>query len=287
MFPTIRVGRSEVDKPWYWYALIATNADTGGEEEERHMHKYKGQAVLAAAMAFLLAVFMAGCCKSKNDESHSLSLLSGVLPGGGPNPLPVILGTTSSFRVLAGSTVTNTGLTSVDGDIGVSPGSAVTGFPPGTLTGTIFTGPGPAATAESDLTTAYNDAAGRPPGASVSGNIGGLTLAPGVYTSTSSLAISSGDLTLTALGNSSGVFIFQIPSSLTVTSGRRVILAGGAQASNVFWQVGSSATLGTNSFFSGNIMAQASITLQSGASLEGRALASTGGVTLDSNVIFP
>src|SRR2546421_392559 len=82
-------------------------------------------------------------------------------------------------------------------------------------------------------------------GASVSGNIGGLTLAPGVYTSTSSLSISSGDLTLDARGNANGVFLFQIPSTLTVTTGRKVILAGGAVASNVFWQVGSSATLGT------------------------------------------
>ena len=250
------------------------------------MRKYKGPAVLAA-MAFLLAVSLAGCCKSNNDESHSLSLAGGVLPGAGASPLPLNLGTTSSFRVLAGSTVSNTGLTSVDGDIGVSPGSAVVGFPPGTLTGSMHAGDATAATAESDLTVAYNDAAGRPPGVSVSGNIGGLTLPPGVYTSTSSLAVSSGDLTLTGLGDSNAVWIFQIPSSLTVTSGRRVILTGGAKASNVYWQVGSSATLGTNSIFSGTIMALASITLQTGASLEGRALASTGAVTLDASVVFP
>ncbi len=257
------------------------------------MRKYKGQLVLAAAMTFLLAAFLAGCCKSDNDESHSLSLLGGVLPGLGANEPPVVLGNATGFRVLAGSTVTNTGPTSIDGDLGVSPGTAVTGFlvvdgGPGTVTGSIYTGsPGPAATAQSDLTTAYNDAAGRPPGTAVSGNIGGLTLSPGVFTATSSLAISSGDLTLTGLGDSNAVFIFQIPSSLTVTTGRRVILTGGAQASNVFWQVGSSATLGTNSFFSGTIMALASITLQTGASLQGRALASTGGVSLDTTVVFP
>jgi hypothetical protein len=264
-----------------------TNEDTGGEEEERHMRKYKGQDVLAATMALLLAVFLAGCCRSKNDSSHSLSLLGGVA-GGGVSPVTVNLGATlSTFRVLAGSTVANTGPTSVDGDLGVSPGSAVTGFPPGTVSGTTHAGDATAATAQTELTTAYNNAAGRPPGAIVSGNIGGLTLAPGVFTSTSSLALSSGDLTLTGLGDSNAVFIFQIPSSLTVTTGRRVILTGGAQASNVFWQVGSSATLGTNCFFSGTIMAQASITLQTGASLEGRAFARTGGVTLDSSVIFP
>jgi len=251
------------------------------------MRKYKGQDALAVALAILLAVSLAGCCKSKNDEGHSLSLLGGVIPGGGASPLPVNLGTTASFRVLAGTTVTNIGLTSVDGDIGVSPGSAVTGFPPGTLSGTIFTPPSVADTAQTDLTTAIGDAAGRPANATVSGNLGGLTLAPGVYKSTSSLAISSGDLTLTGLGDSNAVFIFQIASSLTVTSGRRVILTGGAKASNVFWQVGSSATLGTSSFFAGTIMAQASITLQTGASLEGRALASSGAVTLDTSLVFP
>jgi ice-binding like protein len=258
------------------------------------MHTYKGQIGLVAAMAFLLAASMAGCCKSKNDESHSLSLLGGVLPGGGVSPAAVPLTLTlAGFRVLAGSTVTNTGLTAVDGDLGVSPGSSCTGFPapctggPGTVSGTINIPPSAADQAEADLVTAYNNAFLRPPGASVSGNIGGLTLAPGVYTSTSTLAISSGDLTLTALGDSNAVFIFQIPTSLTVTTGRRVILAGGAQASNVFWQVGSSAVLGTNSFFVGTIMAQTSITLQTSASLEGRALAITGAVTLDTNIVFP
>jgi hypothetical protein len=263
------------------------------KNEETQMRKHKGQDVLAGALAFLLAVSLAGCCKSKDDGSHSVSLLNGVLGTGIIEP-PVGLASAGTFRVLAGSTVANTGPTSVDGDLGVSPGSACTAFPapcsgggPGTLTGTIHAGDATAATAQSDLTVAYNNAAGRPPGTSVAGNIGGQTLAPGVYTSTSTLAISSGDLTLTGLGNSNAVFIFQIASSLTVTTGRRVILAGGAKASNVFWQVGSSATLGTNCFFVGDIMAQASITLQTGASLEGRALARTGAVTLDSAVVFP
>jgi len=253
------------------------------------MRKYKGQDVLAGAMAFLLAVSLAGCCRDKNDESHSLSLLGGINGGGGGNPATVILGSAAAFRVLAGSTVANTGPTSVDGDLGVWAGSAFTGFPPGTLSGTIYTGPGagPAQTAQSDLTIAFNDAQARPPGTAVSGNIGGLTLAPGVFTASTSLAISSGDLTLTGLGDSNAVFIFQIGSTLTVTSGRQVILTGGAQASNVFWQVGSSATLGTTSDFSGTIMALASITLETGATLHGRALASTGGVTLDSSVVSP
>jgi len=239
-------------------------------------------------MAFMLAASLAGCCKDDDGSNNSLSLLGGVLGTGVIEP-PVDLLGASGFRVLAGSTVTNTGLTSVDGDVGVWAGSAVTGFPPGTLTGTIYTGPGagPAQTAQTDVTTAYNDAAGRPPGIAVSGDLGGLTLGPGVFTTTSSLAISTADLTLTALGDSNAVFIFQIPSSLTVTTGRRVILTGGAQPANIFWQVGSSATLGTNTFFSGTIMAQASITLQTGASLQGRALARTGAVSLEANVVFP
>ena len=251
------------------------------------MRKYKNRDVLAGAMAILLAVSLAGCCKSNNDESHSLSLLGGVIPGSDVAEPPVGLGSLVSFRVLASSTVANTGATSIDGDLGLSPGSAVTGFPPGTVSGSIYVADATAATAQSDLTTAFNDAAGRPPGTVVSGDLGGQTLAPGVFTASSSLAISSGDLTLTGLGDSTAVFIFQIPSSLTVTTGRRVILAGGAQASNVYWQVGSSATLGTNSFFVGTIMAQASITLQTGASLQGRALARTGAVTMESSIVFP
>jgi hypothetical protein len=256
------------------------------KEEEMHMRKYKGQDVLAAAMVFLLAVFLAGCCKDDDGLGDSLSLLGGLNAGAG-NPDTVILGSAAAFRVLASSTVANTGPTSVDGDLGVSPGSAVVGFPPGTLTGSIEAATPTAATAQSDLTIAYLDAEGRPPGTTVSGNIGGLTLAPGVYTSSSTLDISSGDLTLTGLGDSTAVFIFQIGSALTVTSGRQVILTGGAQASNVFWQVGSSATLGTTSDFSGTIMALASITLETGATLHGRALAQTGGVTLDSSVVSP
>jgi len=250
------------------------------------MRNYKGRDVLVGAVTFLLAVSLAGCCRDKNDDDHSLSLLGGV-NGGGISPATVGLGSLVNFRVLSSSTVANTGPTFVDGDVGVSPGSSVTGFPPGTLSGSTHAADATAAIAQSDLTTAYNDAAGRPPGASVSGNIGGQTLAPGVFTSTSSLAISSGDLTLTGLGDSNAVFIFQIASALTVTSGRQVILAGGAQASNVFWQIGSSATIGTNADFSGTVMAQASVTLETGATLHGRAFGRTGGVTLDSNDVVP
>jgi hypothetical protein len=119
----------------------------------------------------------------------------------------------------------------------------------------------------------------------VAGNIGGQTLTPGLYKSTSSLEITSGDLTLDAQGNASAVFIFQIASTLTTTEGRQIILAGGAKASNVFWQVGTSATIGTNSTFVGTIMADQSVTLITGATLDGRALARIAAVTLEANVV--
>lgn len=198
----------------------------------------------------------------------------------------VDLGTAGAFAVLAGSTVTNTGATAVTGDLGVSPGTAVTGFPPGTVTGAVHAGDATSATAITDLTTAYNDAAGRTVApVTVAGNLGGLTLPPGLYKSTSSLSISSGDLTLDAGGDANAVFIFQMASTLTTTSGRAVILTGSAKASNVIWQVGTSATLGTTTTFKGTIMADQSITLNSGAMLDGRALARIGAVTLSGNTV--
>lgn len=193
----------------------------------------------------------------------------------------------SNLAVLAGSTITNTGATSVTGDMALSPGSSIGGFPPGILVGDIHINDAVATQAKLDLTTAYNDAAGRSSVdiVTLSGNIGGLTLTPRLYKSTSSLAISSGDLTFDAKENANAVFIIQVASSLTVTSGRQVFLKGGAKAENIFWQIGSSATFGTTSVFKGTIMAMQSITFYTGASLDGKALARTGAIVMAANTI--
>ena len=205
-----------------------------------------------------------------------------------PPPGPVNIGTACSFGILSATpAVTSIGPTIINGgDVGIWPAASVTGFPPATLTGTLHLGDAVAMTAQGDLTTAYNSAAGAAGGAVLPADIGGLTLAPGVYKTTSaqpSLGI-TGNLTLA--GNATDIWIFQVVSSLTTAAGNsQVIMAGGAQSKNVFWQVGSSATLGTNTTFAGNTMAHASITLNTGATLNGRALAQTGAVTLDSNPV--
>jgi hypothetical protein len=229
--------------------------------------------------ASVLALALAGCC----DSDSPLGVRQSGTGGGGP--AAVVIGTTSTFAILAGSTVTNTGATAVTGDLGVSPGAAVTGFPPGTVSGATHAGDAAAATAQSDLTTAYNDAAGRTTGViSLAGDLTGLTLAPGLYKSTSSLGI-TGNLTLSGQGDANAKFIIQIASTLTTGTGSQVILTGGAQAKNIIWQVGTSATLGSNSIFKGTIMADQSITLNTGARLDGRALARVGAVTMDTNTV--
>ncbi|MGH2568564.1 MAG: ice-binding family protein, partial [Bacteroidota bacterium] len=199
----------------------------------------------------------------------------------------VSLAGSSGLVILAGASITSTGATNITGDIGLSPGSSIGGFPPGILNGTQYINDVTSDQAKLDLTAAYNDAAGRTSTdiVTLSGNIGGLTLTPGLYKSTSSLAISSGDLTFDAKGNANAIFIIQIATTLTTTSGRKVILSGGALASNIFWQVGSSATFGTTSVFKGTVMAMQSITFNTGASLEGRALARTGSITMAGNAI--
>jgi hypothetical protein len=208
-------------------------------------------------------------------------------------PATVGLGTAGDFSVLAGSTVTNTGPTVISadagfgGNLGVSPGSAVTGFPPGIVTppGTIHVTDGVASNAQADLTIAYNDAAGRPCDQNrTSQDLGGLTLTTGVYCFDTSAQL-TGTLTLNAEGNPDAVFIFQVGSTLTTASNSAVALIGGAQACRVFWQIGSSATLGTNTAFTGNVLALTSITANTDTDVEGRLLARNGAVTLDSNTI--
>jgi len=196
----------------------------------------------------------------------------------------VNLGTANSFAVLAGAGITNTNSTTITGDVGTFPTTTETGFGSVTLIGTNHGGDAVTQQAKIDLIIAYNDAAGRLPATAVAGDLGGLTLVPGVYKSTSSLGI-TGTLTLDAQGDPNAVFIFQIGSTLITASGSNVNLINGAQACNVFWQVGSSATLGTNSTFTGNILALTSITANTGATVNGRLLARNGAVTLDANTI--
>jgi len=203
----------------------------------------------------------------------------------------VPLGTACSFGILAATpVVSNSGPTVVTGDVGIWPAASITGFGPGggTITGVFDAGNAAAMAAQGDLTTAYNFAAGAAGGAVLTADIGGQTLAPGVYKTTSAqptLGI-TGILTLDGGGDPNAVWIFQIVSSLTTAAtNSQVILTNGANSHNVFWQVGSSATLGTTTTFAGTIMAQASITLGTGATLDGRALARTGQVTLLSNQV--
>jgi Ice-binding-like/Bacterial Ig-like domain len=207
------------------------------------------------------------------------------------SPAPVNLGSAASYAILAGATVTNAGASFINGDLGLSPGTAVTGFGPGTENGTKRISPDAGvALAKMDLTAAFNDAAGRATNQVIlpTGELGGLTLTPGLYTAPApgSFTITSMDLTLDAQGNSSAVWIFQMPAStLTVKSGRQVILINGARSSNIFWQVGSSATLGTLTLFRGNILASQSVSLLTGAIVDGRVLTQTAAITLDTNTV--
>jgi Ice-binding-like/PEP-CTERM motif len=203
-----------------------------------------------------------------------------------------ILGTAQSFAVLASSTVTNTGPSVVGGDLGVSPGTAVVGFPPGSVTapGTIHAGDAQAASAQADANTAFNGLAGMSPNSNLTGqDLGGLMLTSGVYKFDSSAQL-TGTLTLDAQHLNNAYWVFQIGSTLTTASASSVNIinvgSNGGSDDGLFWQVGSSATLGTTTAFEGNILAQASITLNTGANIDnGRALALTAAVTMDTNTI--
>ena len=230
----------------------------------------------------LLTALVAAC-----SAGYSTSAVPGLGSASTVPATPFLdLRSATPFAILAGSTVTNTRHTKVFGNVGLSPGISITGFPPGVIHGRVYIHDRLARRAQLDLTRAYNDATGRTHNRiALSGNIGGQTLYPGLYYSTSSLAISSGDLTLDARGHSGAVFLFQIGSTFTMTTGLRVILTNGASARNVFWAVGSSATFGTSCSFYGNLLVQKSISMATGTVMVGRALSRVGAVTLQKNTI--
>jgi hypothetical protein len=194
---------------------------------------------------------------------------------------PIGLGTAAPFVVLASSTVTNTGPSVLNGDVGLSPGTSITGIPPAVVNGTVHTTDAVAAQAQADLTNAYGIAASLTPTATGLGDLAGQSLTPGIY--------AGGELSLTGAltlaGTAESVWVFQAASTLTIGSGAVVTVTGGASACNVFWQVGSSATLNPGAQFVGTVMADESITAQTAATITGRLLARTGAVTLDTNTI--
>lgn len=266
-------------------------------------HMFKQSKFMVALSSVIMAGILVSSCSNENNPAGENDI---VIPIQTTSQAKVDLNSAGNYVILAGSEISNIPTSAITGNIGISPASAsfITGFSmvytagdaqstsaqvTGNLYASDYADPTPATltTAQSDLTIAYNNAAGRTSNDMVliSGNIGGLTLTPGLYKSSGSLEISSGDLTFDAKGNADAVFIIQIASTLNTTSDRKVILAGGAQAANIFWQVGTSATLGTTSVFKGTIMADQSISLGTGARIDGRLLARIAAVTLEGNTI--
>jgi hypothetical protein len=257
--------------------------------------------MIGLATVVMSLMFISGCSENNPTGGSKIDI-----PVQTTTQATVNLNSAANFVILAGSEISNIPTSAITGNIGISPASAsfITGFSmiytagnahatsaqvTGNLYASDYAAPTPVTltAAQGDLTTAYNNVAGRTSTdiVLIAGNIGGLTLTPGLYKSSGSLEISSGDLTFDAKGNANAVFIIQIASTLTTTSGRKVILAGGAKASNIFWQVGTSATLGTNSVFKGTIMADQSISLQTGAKVDGRLLARIAAVTIEGNTV--
>jgi uncharacterized repeat protein (TIGR01451 family) len=241
-----------------------------------------GSATLLLSVFAATTVLLAGCGGGGDQTADQVNTPSASASASAAPPL----GTEQSFAVLGGQTVTNTGPTVITGNLGVSPGSAITGFPPGLVTGgATHAADAVALQAQNDTITAYNNLAGQQCTSDLTDqDLGGKTLVPGVYCFSSSAQL-TGTLTLDAGDDSNAVWVFKTVSTLTTASSSSVRLTNGGQACNVFWQIGSSATLGTNTSFVGNILALTSIALQTGAKVSGRVLARNGAVTLDSNTI--
>jgi len=235
---------------------------TGQQPTARHLHT--GQLACFAGIVLGVSVFLAA-------------------PAAYAAQGPVGLGTAGSFAVLAGSGITNTGPTTITGDVGTFPTPSESGFGSITLIGTNHDGDAVTQGAKNDLVTAYNDAAGRTPATNVAVELGGSTLFAGVYTSPT-LGL-TGTLTLDAQHNPNAEFVFQASSTLIAETNSRVVLLNGADPCHVVWQVGSSATFKTGTQFVGDVLAQTSVTAQTGATFQGRLLARNGAVTLDTNTI--
>jgi hypothetical protein len=234
--------------------------------------------VFALPVLASLVAFPSACARTPSDDRGSIHTALG-------ESAPP-LGAAASFAVLGATTVTNTGPTTVGGDLGVNPGLAITGFPPGIVVGgVVHAGDAVALQAQSDVTVAYDVLAGEPCGTDLTGiDLGGLTLVPGVYCFSSSAQL-TGTLALDALGRADAVFVFKTVSTLTTASNASVRMINGGDPCRVFWQVGSSAVLGTGTAFSGSVLALASVSLATGAKVLGRTLARTGAVTMDSNAV--
>jgi hypothetical protein len=239
------------------------------EADTMDIRIHSTRAALAAGMTVALAI----------------GILAVSVPALAAGPATVGLGTAEPFAVLAGTpAITNTGSSTITGDVGIDPAAAVTGFPPGIVNGTLHTADAVAVQAKVDLTNAYLDAAGRPATATHA-TLGGLTLASGVYNAGGATLDLTGTVTLDGQNDPSAVWIFQATSDLVTASASTVRVINGGQACNVFWQVTSSATIGSGSTFVGSILALTSITMASGVSMDGRALARNGAVTLINDTI--
>lgn len=246
------------------------------------MGTYHKNVIRVAVFAFVMLIFIGVSALAV----WRPAFLKNLLPLMGPQAAAVAtsLTTADSFAILAGSAITNTGTTVITGDVGTYPTATETGFSTVTITGTNHAGDATTQGAKTDLVTAYNALAGQSADHTISADLGGQTLSPGVYNSASTIGL-TGTVTLDGGGDANAVFVFQAGSALTTASASQVKLTNGTQSCNVFWQVGSDATLGTGSTFRGTLIALSSITVTTNATVDGRVLARNGAVTLDTNTI--